>query len=117
MSSHNNFLTSSYTQSCLSAARSHKDFVLGFIAQEALNREKEDAFLTITPGVHLGAQADGKGQRWRTPREVVRDEGADVVIVGRGVLQASDRAEEAERYRKEAWEGYLERVGQGKKKD
>ncbi|KAL8723950.1 MAG: hypothetical protein Q9166_008204 [cf. Caloplaca sp. 2 TL-2023] len=117
MSSENNLLTPSYTSTCISAAREHKDFVLGFVAQESLNTEGDDDFLVFTPGVGFPPneeagknKGDGMGQRWRAPRDVVRDEGVDVVIVGRGVVNARDRAREAERYRREAWRGYEERI-------
>ncbi|KAL8842086.1 MAG: hypothetical protein Q9176_002778 [Flavoplaca citrina] len=120
MSSENNLLNAEYTNACVSAARAHKDFVLGFIAQENLNADKKDEFLVFTPGVGfppdgkngVGAKnkGDGLGQQWRGPREVVRDEGADIVIVGRGIVNARDRASEAERYRQEAWKGYEERI-------
>ncbi|KAL8812388.1 MAG: hypothetical protein Q9200_001074 [Gallowayella weberi] len=116
MSSDNNLLTPSYTKTCVSVARDQKDFVLGFVAQENLNAEKGDEFLVFTPGVGFppegskNVKGDGMGQRWRGPREVVRDEGVDVVIVGRGVVNAKDRGSEAERYRREAWTGYEERV-------
>lgn len=104
-----------YTDACIAAARGNGDFVLGFVAQEDLNREKGDEWLIFTPGVGLPRNGedgvgDGLGQRWRGPREVVRDEGADVVIVGRGVLRAKDRRAEVERYRAEAWGGNEERV-------
>ena len=114
-------MTPDYTMACVQAARKHKDFVLGFVAQENLNEGAEDSFLCFTPGVGLppeGQEAqifgDGKGQRWRGPREVVKDEGADVVIVGRGILSAKDRSVEAERYRREAWRGYEERIGRSR---
>ncbi|KAI4259620.1 MAG: hypothetical protein L6R42_004502, partial [Xanthoria sp. 1 TBL-2021] len=120
MSSENNLLNAEYTDNCISAARDHKDFVVGFVAQENLNTDKKDEFLVFTPGVGFPPEGngevgeknkgDGMGQRWRGPREVVRDEGADVVIVGRGVVNARDRAREAERYRREAWRGYEERI-------
>ncbi|KAL8801470.1 MAG: hypothetical protein Q9182_004436 [Xanthomendoza sp. 2 TL-2023] len=116
MSSDNNLLTPSYTKTCVSIAREQKDFVVGFVAQENLNAEKEDEFLVFTPGVGFPPEGsekgkgDGMGQRWRGPREVVRDEGADIVIVGRGIVNAKDRVSEAERYRREAWRGYEERV-------
>lgn len=107
-------LDSAYTDACVAAARENRDFVLGFVAQEDLNRDKGDEWVVFTPGVGLPADnreaRDGLGQRWRGPREVVRDEGADVVIVGRGILGAKDRRAEAERYRLEAWRGYEERV-------
>ena len=130
MSSEGNLFTPAYTTSCLCAAREHKDFVLGFIAQRNLNKsDKNDEFLVFTPGIAFAADedgkgsarggGDGKGQRWRGPYEVMREGGADVVIVGRGVLEARDRVGEAERYRREAWRGYEERVdaaGKGKGK-
>ncbi|KAL8779473.1 MAG: hypothetical protein Q9213_006927 [Squamulea squamosa] len=121
MSSENNLFTPEYTKTCVSAARDHKDFVLGFVAQENLNTDKDDDFLVFTPGVGFppeenhevaskGKHGDSMGQRWREPGAVVRDEGADVVIVGRGVVNARDRASEAERYRRDAWRGYEERI-------
>lgn len=122
MSSEGNLMTPAYTSACLSAARAHPDFVLGFICQHSLNQKPTDAFLNITPGVSLPPEGeednesnkgDGLGQRWRTPAEVVGKEGADVVIVGRGILGASDRRREAERYRKEAWGAYERRIGRG----
>ncbi|KAL9102271.1 MAG: hypothetical protein Q9163_002563 [Psora crenata] len=118
MSSAGNLTTPEYTAACLSAAREHKDFVLGFICQKNLNSEPGDSFLNFTPGVGLpekdgsagAAGADGKGQVWRTPNEVIGKDGADVIIVGRGILAAEDRGREAERYRKAAWAAYNERL-------
>lgn len=111
-------MTPEYTTACVSAARANKDFVLGFVAQRSLNSEPEDAFLNFAPGISLpfkgetgGMKSDGKGQRWRGPKEVIGSDGIDVVIVGRGILGAIDRAKEAERYRKASWEAYEERIG------
>ncbi|MCJ1469871.1 orotidine 5'-phosphate decarboxylase [Pseudocyphellaria aurata] len=119
MSSDGNLITPEYTSSCVSAARAHPDFVMGFIAQHALNSGARDVFLTLTPGVNLPPESDpegarkgdGLGQRWRSPRDVVVADGADIIIVGRGVLSAKNRAAEAERYRKHSWEAYEERIG------
>lgn len=113
-------MTAEYTAACIDAARQNRDFVVGFVAQKNLNSESKDAFLTFTPGVGLppegaihdeGARGDGKGQVWRTPKEVIARDGADIVIVGRGILGADDRGKEAERYRKGAWEAYESRIG------
>ena len=89
------------------------------MAQQSLNQQSEDAFLNFAPGISLppegeeegGVRGDGKGQKWRAPEEVVKKDGIDVVIVGRGILGADDRAREAERYRKAAWEAYEGRIG------
>jgi uridine monophosphate synthetase len=117
MSSEGNLLTGAYTEKCVEIAREHKDFVIGFIAQRSLNEEEKDNFLTMTPGVSLPPpgregerMGDGLGQQYNTPRKIVLEQGADVIIVGRGILGAEDRATEAERYRKEAWAAYEERT-------
>jgi len=118
MSSEGHLMTSAYTAKCVEIARQYKDFVMGFIAQRSLNQADADNFITMAPGCSLpppghagGAMGDGLGQRYNTPRMLVLEQGCDVVIVGRGILRAEDRGREAERYRREAWEAYEERVG------
>ena len=143
MSSEDNLFTAEYTKRCIELARQNRDFVLGFIAQEGLNEQKEDNFLTMTPGVSLPpssseelnqvssvsarrpsqhwppprrvsiplekVQGDGKGQQYNTPRRVILEKGADVIIVGRGIIEADDPSTEAERYRREGWQALCER--------
>lgn len=130
MSSEGNLMTGAYTEQCVSLARQHRDFVLGFIAQRSLNVEPEDNFITLTPGVSLPPLAstdqmtnitedgiqereqggDDLGQRYNSPRRIILEQGSDVIIVGRGILKASNRKMEAERYRREAWKAYEERI-------
>lgn len=116
MSSKGNMCTGVYTDECVEIARQHKDFVMGFIAQRSLNSRKGDNFITMTPGVNLppagqeGTKGDSLGQQYNTPWNIVFEKGSDVVIVGRGIVNADDRYSEAERYRKEAWRAYEERV-------
>lgn len=104
------------------AGEAGRDFVIGFIAQERVDagggeddeREEED-WLIMSPGVGLAAKGDKLGQQYRTPREVVLEAGADVIIVGRGIygVQGGEEAvkAEAERYRQEGWKAYEERLG------
>lgn len=119
MSSKGHFMNEVYTDACVEAARENKDFVMGFISQENLNREAGDQFLCMTPGCQLppagedeeaGVEGDGKGQQYNTPRKIVGVMGCDVVIVGRGIIKADDPASEAERYKRKAWEAYEERL-------
>ena len=84
---------------------------MGFIAQESLNSEQDDNFITMTPGVSLASKGDGLGQQYNGPDKVVRDRGSDVIIVGRAILSVEDRASEAEKYRVQGWKAYEERVG------
>ena len=115
MSSADNMFTPQYTAACVKHARANKDFVLGFIAQQSLNSEKDDGFITMTPGVQKSAGGDALGQQYNTPRKVIVEAGADIIIVGRGVLNASDRRREALEYRKQGWLAYEERLRAGRK--
>ncbi|KAK5128974.1 hypothetical protein LTR85_000307 [Meristemomyces frigidus] len=116
MSSADNLFTAEYTQQCVHHARKNKDFVMGFIAQQSLNAEKDDNFITMTPGVQLSAGGDGLGQQYNTPRKVIGDGGSDIIIVGRGILKAEDRRRAALEYRKQGWVAYEERLRSGRKK-
>jgi uridine monophosphate synthetase len=118
MSSEGNLMDEQYTQHCLTVARQHKDFVIGFISQRDLNSGNSDDFISMTPGVQLpprgqegsAVKGDGLGQRYRSPQEVVGKDGCDVVIVGRGIIASKERAKEAERYRDAAWKAYEARI-------
>lgn len=119
MSSAGNFMDERYTQACVAAAREHPSFVMGFVAQQDLNAQAGDSFVTMAPGCQLppageddeaNVEGDGKGQTYNTPQRIVGT-GVDIVIVGRGIYNAIDPREEAERYRKKAWEAYEKRVG------
>ena len=85
---------------------------MGGVAAEGAGDEDED-FLILTPGVGLDSKGDTMGQQYRTPREVVFESGCDVIIVGRGIYGKGGDEEvraQAERYRKEGWAAYEERV-------
>ena len=117
MSSQGNFMNEEYTKACVEAAREHKDFVMGFVSQQGLNSQTEDDFMHMTPGCQLPPEhdedgelkGDGKGQQYNTPEKII-GAGADIVIVGRGILNAADKEYEAERYRSAAWKAYTARV-------
>jgi len=115
MSSADNFFFPQYTDACATHARLNRDFVMGFIAQKGMNAEAGDNFITMTPGVQKSAGGDGKGQQYNTPMRVVAEAGADVIIVGRGVLNAPDRKQEALEYRRQGWAAYEERLRAGRK--
>ncbi|KQK77966.1 uridine 5'-monophosphate synthase [Amazona aestiva] len=53
-------------------------------------------FLHLTPGVQLQTGGDNLGQKYLSPKEVIGEKGSDIIIVGRGILSASDRLQEAE---------------------
>ncbi|KAG8624608.1 hypothetical protein KVT40_007675 [Elsinoe batatas] len=111
MSSKGNLLDQAYAEESLRNARAKSDFVMGFIAQESLNTEPGDNFITMTPGVNISSKGDSLGQQYNTPEYVVGDKGTDVIIVGRGIYAAQDRRAVAEEYRVRAWKAYEARVG------
>ncbi|KAL1842298.1 hypothetical protein VTJ49DRAFT_5579 [Mycothermus thermophilus] len=120
MSSKGCLMTPDYTRACVEAAREHPNFVMGFVAQESLNSAPEDNFIHMTPGCKLPppgedengeVPGDGLGQQYNTPAKLVGLCGTDIVIVGRGIIQAGDPPSEAERYRRRAWKAYLARLG------
>src|SRR5690606_34337334 len=53
MSSKGCLMTSDYTQACVEAARDHKEFVMGYVAQQCLNSAPGDNFVHMTPGCKL----------------------------------------------------------------
>ena len=125
MSTKGSLAVGSYTEDSVRMARSHRDFVIGFIAQRRMddvgaadakaNTVAEEDFLILTPGVGLDSKGDAMGQQYRTPRQVILDSGCDVIIVGRGIYgndfdALNTIAARAERYMAEGWMAYLDRL-------
>ncbi|KAM8855644.1 uridine 5'-monophosphate synthase [Spinachia spinachia] len=110
MSSEGSLATGEYTQAVLKMAEEQSDFVIGFICGSKITKRPE--FIHMTPGVQMQAGGDGLGQQYTTPEEVLYRKGSDVIIVGRGILEAPDRLKAAESYRKSGWEAYTKRLGQ-----
>lgn len=110
MSSQGSLATGEYTKAVLQMAEEHSDFVIGFICGSKIAKRPE--FIHMTPGVQMQAGGDLLGQQYSTPEDVIANKGSDVIIVGRGILEAPDRLEAAESYRKSGWDAYTKRVGQ-----
>lgn len=109
MSSQGSLATGEYTAAVVNMAEEHSDFVMGFICGSRISKKPE--FIHMTPGVQMKAGGDVLGQQYTTPEEVLCNRGSDVIIVGRGILEAPDRLEAAESYRKSGWEAYMKRLG------
>ncbi|CAG5865397.1 unnamed protein product [Menidia menidia] len=108
MSSQGSLAAGDYTKATLQIAEQHADFVIGFICGSKITERPE--FIHMTPGVQLEAGGDKLGQQYTTPEEVIGRKGSDIIIVGRGILEASDRLKAAESYRKSGWDAYTKRV-------
>ncbi|CBQ68817.1 Orotidine 5`-phosphate decarboxylase [Sporisorium reilianum SRZ2] len=129
MSSAGALTKGAYTQACVDQAKADTTgFVCGFIAMSRVDEtggpNMQRDLLILTPGVGLDVKGDGLGQQYRTPDQVIRESGCDVIIVGRGIYgalmtdegKADKRAafervrEQGERYKKAGWEAYLARL-------
>jgi len=124
MSTEGSLARGEYTDEAVRIARSHRDFVIGFVAQRRVEGPRssanlEEDFVILSPGVSLDATGDDMGQRYRTPRQVIVESGCDIIIVGRGIygkqgeLDVQKVQERAEKYRLAGWHAYLERLQLG----
>ncbi|CAF0725497.1 unnamed protein product [Rotaria sordida] len=95
-----------YVNGVIKCAEKYSDFVIGFISQSRLTTS--DKYLHCTPGVHLTNTGDQLGQQYVTPRQAIDGRGADIVIVGRAILDSINRVKTAEAYQQECYQVYEE---------
>lgn len=110
MSSEGNLCTEEYSKKTVEMAEQFPDFVMGFISQK--NVSNDPGMLHCVPGVQFASKGDALGQKYRGPSEAIA-EGADIIIVGRGVIKPNDNktpAEAAWNYRQVGWAAYLLRT-------
>lgn len=130
MTPEGNLFDKEYALKTIEIAKENPNFVVGFIGSAdkpetlSLIREKSgEDLLIMTPGVKLAnppqfpfskggspdqveGQGDSLGQTYNTPEKAISN-GADVIIVGRGIIQADDPVAEAEKYRVAGWEARI----------
>ena len=100
LSNQGNLITAAYTQQAIALAQRYPAFVMGFIAQQRLIDDPH--WLHVMPGVQCHKTNDSGDQRYITPEQAIQ-QGADIIIVGRGIYQATDPAQTAARYQQIAW--------------
>ena len=110
-SSEGNLITPQYASQTLKMATESVDqeFVAGIVAQN-LETVSAPGLIQLTPGVKLEAGGDDLGQNYNSPEHVVKDKGADIAVVGRGIIAAKNVEETAKLYRDRLWTAYLERT-------
>lgn len=104
MSSKGNLCSDGYARKCVAMAQEYPEFVIGYISQEHL--DANPAMVHMTPGVNLATEGDTLGQQYNTPDKVIGERGSDVILVGRGIIKATDSCAEAIRYKEAAWQAY-----------
>ena len=109
MSNRNNLIDRSYTDKCIDIAKKYSKSILGFVSQEKLTKDEKSSyqmFLYFTPGVNLHSNKDDKDQQYISPQQAIIN-GADIIIVGRGIIQSENMLEECKKYQKLAWNEYM----------
>jgi len=97
-----------YKEAIEEMAVGKRSIVAGFVTQ---TRVKSCDWLQFTPGVKLtgGAGGDGLGQQYTSVEEAILDRGADVIIVGRGIVGQEKPGEVAEEYRDRGWKAFVKK--------
>lgn len=101
MSSAGNLFTPEHAAAALGMAEDHADIIMGFVAQQRVSPDPR--WLNFMPGVQFSAGSDTLGQGYVTPQQAISDCFADVIIVGRGILESPDPLAAAQAYREAAW--------------
>lgn len=109
MSSDGNLITSDYKEKTMKMIDAHSDFVAGVVAQSA-DLIKDPGLIQLTPGVKLEEGSDNLGQKYNNPEYAMKEKGADIAVVGRGIIQSKNPEETAKTYRDRLWEAYTARL-------
>ncbi|KFM76798.1 Uridine 5'-monophosphate synthase, partial [Stegodyphus mimosarum] len=96
MSTKGALTNNAYKESIIEMAENHPDFVIGFVSQHKF--PEKDAFIYMCPGVNIKHSGDTLGQQYKSPEEAVKD-GADVIIVGRGICSSDNVIKTANEYK------------------
>lgn len=111
MSCQGNLITPQYIESTMKmATTSDVDIVAGIVCQNS-SVVSSPGLIQLTPGVRIEEEVDGLGQKYNTPEMIVKENGADIGVVGRGIIKAKDVTIAAKLYRDRLWAAYCDRVG------
>lgn len=109
MSSEGNLISPEYKEKTMKIAETHSDYVAGIVGQSA-DLIQDPGLIQLTPGVKLEEGGDNLGQKYNTPEYVMKEKGADIAVVGRGIISSKNPSEVAKTYRDRLWEAYMARI-------
>ncbi|XP_034113456.1 uridine 5'-monophosphate synthase [Drosophila albomicans] len=111
MSSSGNLIDDKYKENSnkIATEGSNVDFVAGIVCQSA-NCFSFPGLLQLTPGIKIDESVDKLGQQYQSPENAVKERGADIGVVGRGILQATNVEQAAINYRDRLWAAYTDRI-------
>ncbi|XP_050293883.1 uridine 5'-monophosphate synthase [Anthonomus grandis grandis] len=108
-SASNSLITEQYTKATLKLASEYPDLIAGIVCQNPLFLD-QPGLIQLTPGVKIEEKKDSLGQQYNSPEAVVVGQGADVAVVGRGIIEAKDPVVAAKMYRDLLWQAVSKRV-------
>lgn len=111
MSSKGNLINPKYTKDTMELAMdaSNSDFIAGIVCQN-VGVITNPGLIQLTPGVQFNHTNDELSQQYNSPEMVVKDRGADIAVVGRGITTSANVAVTAKAYRDQLWAAYCERI-------
>jgi uridine monophosphate synthetase len=104
-----NLITPDYTSETVKMAAKYPNLITGFVCQNK-NTFSDPGLLQLTPGVQLESVKDNLGQVYNTPEKVILEKGADIVVVGRGIVAAKSPETQVIVYKEALWKNYLKRI-------
>jgi orotidine 5'-phosphate decarboxylase subfamily 1 len=114
MSAKGNLISDTYSRTTIQMGAKNSHWVSGFIGfaktvqdLKKLRTKIPADMLLLMPGVNLEAKGDAMGQQYVTVKSAVNG-GADLIIVGRGIITADNPKKKAALYRNEAWQALKE---------
>ena len=112
MSSKGNLMHTNYTRQVFELGARYPEQVSGYIVHantaselRRLKNKIPPQQLLLMPGVKLKKGTDHFGQQYTGVEEAITG-GADLIIVGRGIIQSKNPEKTAQRYRETAWKTY-----------
>lgn len=109
MSSEGNLLSKEYSGQTIDMIKDFSDLVAGIVAQSP-NLIDDAGIIQLSPGCKLETSGDNLGQKYNTPEFVINDKGADIAVVGRGIIESKNPVEVAKTYRDRLWAAYENRL-------
>lgn len=115
MSTNGNLADENYTRKAIEIGNKRKEFIAGYIGSNLPDRLKElnpifnTGYVIMVPGIKIFEGKDNLGQRYFSPEEIIKN-GADCIIVGRGIYESNNPIKTARRYRDLGWKTYLEKI-------
>lgn len=109
MSSDGHLMTADYSKKTMEMIANYSSIVTGIVSQSS-DLIKDVGLIQLTPGCKLDESADSLGQKYETPEYVIKEKGADIAVVGRGIISSKNPTEMAKTYRDRLWTAFEARL-------